>query len=176
MGFRLIVDLSANNGGFVLSAYDLFRQIFPQTEQVGLTRARNNPVQERAVKIRPKIVAEPFDPNTAGQEELVAQQSVFNFRYDLDVNGKHFTSAAEKFQDHPYKESNFSALLQWDLNDPFTTVKGPTAFGTEITGYGNRTGFKQPFAAEDIIMVCTSPSSLVTERSLLSVFDADHEN
>lgn len=152
-GLRLIVDLSANNGGAILAAYDLFRQLFPQTEQNGLTRWRNNPVQATVVKVNPKIVPENFDPNTAGDEEIISYERPWNYRTDLDIDGNHFQSAAQKFADHPYKQSNYSSLLQWDLNDPFVTWKGPTAYATNITGYGNRTNFKQPFAAEDIVMV-----------------------
>lgn len=150
--------MSANNGGYILSAYDLFRQLFPQTEQVGLTRFRNNPIQAASIRINPKIAPENPDVNTATYQQIVAYEESWNYRHDLDVNGKHFTSAAIKFADHPYKQSNFSALIQWDLNDPLTTVQGPLAFGTNITGYGNRTGFSQPFETENIVMVCIDSS------------------
>jgi hypothetical protein len=150
---KLVVDLSANNGGFILSGYDLFRQIFPQTEQVGLTRFRNNKVQDKAVKINQKIVPKGFDPSIGAFEQVRAYEKSWDYRHDLDFDGKKFTSAEKKWEDHKVGPSNYSSLLQWDLNDPFLTTEGPVAFGTEITGYGNRTNFTQPFAAEDVIMV-----------------------
>lgn len=150
---RLVVDLSANNGGLILSGYDLFRQLFPQTEQVGLTRFRNNKIQEAAIKVNGKIVPDNFDPKTAPVEQVRASEKEWNYLHDLDQNGKHFSSPEQKFGDHPHGESNYTSLLSWDLNDPYLTTEGPVAFGTEITGYGSRTNFKQPFAAENIIML-----------------------
>ncbi|KAJ4345926.1 uncharacterized protein N0V89_012062 [Didymosphaeria variabile] len=150
---KLVVDLSANNGGYVLSGYDLFRQLFPQHEQFGLTRFRNNKIQDTAVKISQKIVPEPFDPANGAMEQVRAYEKSWCYKHDLDQDGKKFKSAEEKWADHKVGESSYSSLLQWDLSDPFLTTQGPVAFGTEITGYGNRTNFTQPFAAEDIIMV-----------------------
>ncbi|KAF2441986.1 hypothetical protein P171DRAFT_474505 [Karstenula rhodostoma CBS 690.94] len=150
---KLVVDLSANNGGYILSGYDLFRQLFPQTEQVGLTRFRNNAVQDEAVKINQKIVPEGFDPSKGAFEQVRAYERSWDYRHDLDIDGKKFKSAEQKWANHKIGESNYSSLLQWDLNDPYLTTQGPVAFGTEITGYGNRTNFTQPFAAEDIIVL-----------------------
>lgn len=147
------MDLSANNGGYILSGYDLFRQIFPQTEQFGLTRFRNNDVQDRAVTINQKIVPEGFDPSKGAFEQVRAYERTWYYRHDLDIDGNKFRSAEQKWADHKVGDSNYSSLMQWDLNDPYLTTQGPVAFGTEITGYGNRTNFTQPFAAEDIIMV-----------------------
>jgi hypothetical protein len=162
---KLVVDLSANNGGYILSGYDLFRQIFPQTEQVGLTRFRKNKVQEEAVKINQKIVPKGFDPSKGAMEQVRSYEKSWDYRHDLDVDGKKFTSAEEKWTDHKAGPSSYSSLLQWDLNDPFLTTQGPVAFGTEITGYGNRTNFTQPFAAEDIIMVSNSKlESTMTDK------------
>ncbi|KAL5409321.1 hypothetical protein PMIN03_006003 [Paraphaeosphaeria minitans] len=150
---KLVVDLSANNGGYILSGYDLFRQLFPQTEQVGLTRFRNNEVQNRAIEINQKIVPEGFDPSKGAMEEVRAYEKSWDYRHDLDMHGKKFKSAKQKWGDHTVGESSYSSLLQWDLNDPYLTTQGPVAFGTEITGYGNRTNSTQSFAAEDIVML-----------------------
>lgn len=35
---KLVVDLSANGGGYILQGYDLFRQLFPNIVQDGYTR------------------------------------------------------------------------------------------------------------------------------------------
>ncbi|KAF1969056.1 hypothetical protein BU23DRAFT_248765 [Bimuria novae-zelandiae CBS 107.79] len=150
---RLVVDLSANNGGYILSGYDLFRQLFPHTEQVGLTRFRNNKIQAAAIRVNAKIIPQLFDPQKGNLEEIRAYEKSWDYRHDLDQNGKNFTSAAQKFKNHTFAASNYSALITWDLNDPFLTTQGPVAFGTEITGYGSRTNFTQPFAAENMIML-----------------------
>lgn len=150
---RLVVDLSANNGGYILSGYDLFRQLFPQTEQVGLTRFRNNKIQDAAIRVNKKIVPNPFDPEKGNLEQIRAYERSWDYRHDFDQNGKKFNSSSQKFAEHMYGGTNYSSLISWDLNDPYLTTKGPVAFGTEITGYGSRTNFTQPFAAENIIML-----------------------
>ena len=150
---RLVIDLSANNGGYILSGYDLFRQLFPQTEQVGLTRFHNNKIQDAAIRVNRKIVPEGFDPTKGNTEQIRAYERSWDYRHDLDQHGKKFTSSEQKFANHTYGSSAYSSLVSWDLNDPFLTTRGPVAFGTEITGYGNRTNFTQPFAAENIIML-----------------------
>ena len=150
---RLVVDLSANNGGYILSGYDLFRQLFPKTEQVGLTRFRNNQIQDAAININRKLLPKSFDPKKGNLEEIRAYEKNWNYRIDLDQDGNKFNSSEEKFAGHAFSQTNYSSLISWDLNDPYLTTQGPVAFGTEITGYGNRTNFTQPFAAENIIML-----------------------
>lgn len=62
------------------------------------------------------------------------------------------------------KGDNFTQILRWDMNDPLTTSNGTYGFGTDITGYGSRTNFTQPFATEDIILLydgfCASTCTL----------------
>jgi hypothetical protein len=44
--------------------------------------------------------------------------------------------------------------MRWNLNDPLTTRNATYGLGSDVTGYGSRTNFTQPFAAENIILVC----------------------
>lgn len=150
---RLVVDLSANNGGYILSGYDLFRQLFPKTEQVGLTRFRNNQISDASIRVNKKLLPKSFDPKTGSFEQVRAWERNWNYRIDLDQDGYKFNSSEEKFSGNVFAQSNYSSLIGWDLNDPYLTTQGPVAFGTEITGYGNRTNFTQPFAAENIVML-----------------------
>jgi hypothetical protein len=54
--------------------------------------------------------------------------------------------------------------VRWDLSDPLTLLNSG---GINVTGYGNRTGFKQPFEAENIVMVydgyCASTCTIFSE-------------
>lgn len=150
---KLVVDLTANNGGYILSGYDLFRQIFPQTQEVGYTRYRENELLLSFANISKKLVPDNYDPRTATGTQIRAYEMAYNYRYDLNTSRGHFSSVENKFGPNAYKGSNFSALMQWDLNNPITTVNSTFGFGIEITGYGSRKNFKQPFKAEDIILV-----------------------
>ena len=57
--------------------------------------------------------------------------------------------------------------MRWNFNDNLTTTNTTYGLGTDITGYGSRANFTQPFAAEDIIMVydggCASTCVLFSE-------------
>lgn len=39
---KIVIDLSANGGGYILQGSDLYRQFFPQTEQDGFSRFREH--------------------------------------------------------------------------------------------------------------------------------------
>ena len=57
--------------------------------------------------------------------------------------------------------------MRWNLNDPLTTTNTTYGMGIEITGYGSRQNFTQPFAAADIILLydgyCASTCTLLSE-------------
>jgi hypothetical protein len=157
---QLVIDLSANNGGFILQAYDLYRQLFPQTEQIGYTRYRENEIFLSFTNVSRKLVPVDFDPDTATDTQIRAHELSYDYLYDLNTTDQHFPTYESKFGPYPYKGSNFSAPQSWELNDSLTTVNSTYGFGIEITGYGTRTNFTQPFAAEDIILVCNSALTL----------------
>ncbi|TVY81316.1 Peptidase S41 family protein [Lachnellula suecica] len=164
---KLVVDLSANNGGLILLAYDLFRQLFPQTEQVGYTRYRENEILLSFANISKKLVPINFDPTKASDTQIRANEVSYNYLYDLNTTDQHFPSFDAKFGPFPYKGSNFTALQSWDLNDPLTTTDSRYGIGIEITGYGTRQNFQQPFATEDIILLydgfCASTCTLFSD-------------
>lgn len=66
-----------------------------------------------------------------------------------------------------YKGDLYTQLIRWNFNDPLTTSNSTYGFGTNITGYGDRANFTQPFAAENIIMLydgyCASTCTIFSE-------------
>lgn len=66
-----------------------------------------------------------------------------------------------------YKGDSFSNIIRWNLNDPLTTSNSSWGFGVDITGYGSRANFTQPFPAENIVMLydgyCASTCTLFSE-------------
>ena len=149
---KIVIDVSANGGGYILQGYDTFRQFFPQIEQDGFTRFRYT--EALAVMAQQFAIAIPanYTPETADPDTINAYESFVNYRYDYNINDTHFTSVADKIGPHEYNNDNFTSIIRWDLNDPITTVNDTFGIGMEITGYGTRKNFTQPFAAEDIIL------------------------
>lgn len=163
---KLVIDLSANGGGYILQGYDLFRQLFPTIIQDGNSRWRENPYFLALSEIASAASAN-FDPNTATDSQIQFYENIFNYRYDYNISNQPFESYDAKFAPHVYKGDNFTNLMRWNLNDPLTTVNETYGLGTEITGYGTRANFTQPFKAENIIMLfdgyCASTCTLFAE-------------
>ena len=149
---KLVVDLSGNGGGVILVGYDTFRQLFPQIVQDGYSRFREH---EAFNMMSAHISA--YDSNfsaaTDAYEQIFAYENVLDYRYDLNLTDQNFATYEDKFAPHVYNGDNFTNILRWNLSDPLTTLNTTTGVGENITGYGDRQNFTQPFAAEDIIMV-----------------------
>ena len=157
--------MSANGGGTILQGYDLFKQFFPQMEPFGASRLR---AHEAA-----NTVGETFSNAANGFNRSVSLAndniigviaSPFNFRQDINIEGDHFTDWNNKYEPREINNDNFTGEFRWDLNDPLTVLNSG---GINVTGFGNRTNFSQPFAPENIVIVydgyCASTCTLFSE-------------
>jgi hypothetical protein len=149
---KLVIDLSANGGGYILQGYDLFRQLFPDIVQDGFTRFRESDTLLAMSQIYSDISAD-FDPITATEDEINIYETFFNYRYDLNSTDQPFESFGAKFDPHVYKGDDYTNIMRWNLTDTLTTSNESYGLGTDITGYNTRTNFTQPFEADNIIMV-----------------------
>ncbi|KAI1427129.1 hypothetical protein F5Y12DRAFT_200122 [Xylaria sp. FL1777] len=164
---NLVVDVSANGGGYIFSGYDLFRQLFPDIVQEGLGRWRENPGFKAVSDVYSANSAN-FNPDTAPEDIIYQYESVYNWRYDIDESNKHFTSYADKFGPKTFLGDKFTDVMQWDFNDPLNTINATYGFGTDITGYRSRANFTRPFAGpENIVLVldgyCASTCTLFSQ-------------
>jgi len=164
---KLVIDLSANGGGYILQGYDLFRQLFPDIVQDGFSRFRENDMLLAIAKIYSDYIPADYDPNTASANTIAIYENFFNYRYDLNLTNQPFESFDAKFAPLKFKGDSFTNYLRWNLDDPLTTSNSTFGLGTDITGYGSRKNFTQPFKAENIIMLmdgyCASTCTLFAE-------------
>ncbi|KAK1593784.1 uncharacterized protein LY79DRAFT_513634 [Colletotrichum navitas] len=158
---RIIVDLQMNPGGYVLQGSDLFRQFFPHIEQDAFTRWRLND-QFRTMAEGYSAAGdhiEPGDRNSTAIRSL--WHNVWNYRTDLNMTNQPFESFEAKFAPWTWAGDAYTALIRNDLNDSLTTTVG---FGIDITGYGSRKNFTQPFESRDIVLLtdgfCASTCSV----------------
>ena len=149
---KLVIDLSANGGGYILQGLDLFRQLFPDIVQDGYNRWRESDTFLAIAEIYSANSAG-FDPSTASNEAISQYENSWNYRYDLNLTNQPFLTFADKFAPHVYKGDNYTNLMRWNLTDPLTTSNSTFGVGTDITGYNSRANFTQPFKAENIILV-----------------------
>ncbi|KAI2610487.1 hypothetical protein GGR54DRAFT_643519 [Hypoxylon sp. NC1633] len=164
---KLVVDVQANGGGYIFLGYDGFRQLFPDIVQEGLGRWRQHPGFAAVSTVFSGISAD-FDPNTASFDVIEAYESVFNWRYDLNITNENFTSYDDKFGPREFGGDTYTSLMQWNFNDPLSTINSTFGFGTDITGYRTRANFTRPFGGpENVVLLldgyCASTCTLFSQ-------------
>ncbi|RDW57380.1 hypothetical protein BP5796_12830 [Coleophoma crateriformis] len=163
---KLIVDLQGNGGGVILNGYDTFRQLFPKVQEVVYARQR---VQTgfTALAQQTSDKARNFNPATSDIDTLGLAEDHFNYRFDLNQDRQRFTSFEDKFGPVSVNGDMFTHLQQWNWSDPLITINQTTGAGMDITGYGSRQNFTQPFLASNIVMlydgICASTCTLFSE-------------
>lgn len=150
---KMVIDVQANGGGYILQGYDLFRQFFPQILQRDYTRMRENPTFNALADVTLATLPADYDPDTASDVLISFAESPWNYKYDYNLTEQPFPSFDAKFAPQIHMGDSFTADMRWNFNDPLTTVNSTFGFGIEITGYGSRANFTQPFAVEDIVIV-----------------------
>ncbi|TQS32632.1 hypothetical protein Golomagni_07047, partial [Golovinomyces magnicellulatus] len=109
-----------------------------------------------------------FDASTSNNRGLIADSNtVFNYRHDLNLTNGNFKTFQDKFAPHHYKNSDYTALMRWNLSDPITTTNTTFGIGFDISGYRSRKNLSQPFEAHNIVMlydgVCASTCTIASE-------------
>ncbi len=164
---KLVVDVSANGGGYILQGYDTFRQLFPHTVQYGYNRWREHEAFNIVAEQFSALIPAEYNPDTASDYLINIFESPFNWRFDYSVHDTPFSSYEDKFAPHEYQNDKFTAIMRWNFNDPLLTINSTYGIGMDITGYRSRTGFHQPFDADDIVLLydgyCASTCTLFSE-------------
>ncbi|POR32523.1 Uncharacterized protein TPAR_07296 [Tolypocladium paradoxum] len=164
---KLVIDLQANGGGFILQGYDFFRQLFPRVQEDGFSRWKGNNAFTAISQVVSDEVAD-LDPFTSSDADKINDyETWFNYRYDLNLTNDKFLTFEDKFAPHVFKDTPYTAIMRWNLTDPLTTTNSTFGMGMEISGYGKLANISQPFAAENIVMlydgVCASTCTLASE-------------
>lgn len=116
---KLIVDVSANGGGLIFQGHDTFRQLFPQIQQDGFNRFRSTELGQIAGRQFSGAIPNGFDPELSPNDTLIGiYESYQNYRYDLDIANKSFTSVEDKFSSDTFNNDNFTQIHRWNFDDP----------------------------------------------------------
>lgn len=168
---KLIIDLQANGGGTILQGYDLFKQLFPDLDPYGANRFRAHEAVDLIGKAYSSIASR--GPRIAGGNITIqnAQSSWFDYHTDMTVDGKPFSSWAEKFGPQEVNGDKYTTLARWNLSDVFIPF---FSGGINITGYGALANVTGPpkFKPENIVIVsdgycastCTIFAELLTQQ------------
>ncbi|KAK2051545.1 hypothetical protein LY76DRAFT_584757 [Colletotrichum caudatum] len=164
---KLVIDLQVNNGGYIFQGYDTFRQIFPDTIQEGTGRWRYSPGFKAISEVISKN-CEGYNLETASTDLIQQCESVYNWAHDLDRDLDKFGSYEDKFPMAAYMNDTYTDLLQWDLENPLSTINDTFGIGYHVTGYGARKNNTRPFGgSENIVLlfdgICASTCSLFSQ-------------
>ncbi|KAH6646022.1 hypothetical protein BKA67DRAFT_595464 [Truncatella angustata] len=164
---KLVLDVQTNGGGYIFQGYDTFRQLFPDIVQNGTGRWRNSAGFEAVSEVFSAACAD-YDPLTASEDLIYTCESVWNYRYDLDINDDHFKSYDDKFGPVTFEGDNYTDVMQWNFNNPIDTINSTFGIGYDVTGYGSRTNFTRPFGGpENIVLLldgyCASTCTLFSQ-------------
>lgn len=166
---KLVIDFQNNPGGFILLGYDFFRQLFPKTAQDGNSRWKQSKSFASVARVVSDAVKNVNPATETDRDLLEAYMSVGNYRYDLNLTDENFATFEDKFAPRIYKNTEYTALMRWNVHDPLTTINKTFGVGIHISGYGPRTNLDQYFKPEDIIMlhdgacssICATTSDLL---------------
>lgn len=120
---KLVVDVSANGGGYIFQGHDTFRQLFPQIQQDGFNRFRSNSVLQIAARQFSGAIPNGFDPETSPNDTLInIYESYENFRFDLNLTNQSFVDVGAKFSTDTFNGDNFTQIHRWNFDDPLLTM------------------------------------------------------
>jgi len=161
---KLVIDLQANGGGKILLGYDTFKQLFPTIQPYGASNLRAHESANIIGRKGSDLIGEIPEGDVEDQLQSGAYEW-YNYRASLDVNDKPYSSWTQLYGPVDTGTGNVTNLLRQRLDWPVLTSLSQ---GIVVTGYNNRsTGFTQPFAPENIIMVtdgyCASTCAIFSE-------------
>ena len=162
---KLIVDLQANGGGVIDFAYDTFAQLFPQMRPQTYSNMRAwqglDAIGQGVSDLVDQVIT---SGGNATDRAEAGETTVFACQDDLEPNGADYPSWTSLYGPVQLYGDSFTEVIEDNFYDASLTL---LADGVVITGTNNRTGFTQPFAAENMIMlydgICASTCSIFSE-------------
>ncbi|KIW19698.1 hypothetical protein PV08_00272 [Exophiala spinifera] len=172
---KLIIDFQGNPGGHIDLGTDLFAQLFPSLPPNSKSNMRDHLGFWILGNVASSNITAAMQTPDGGEDELVSEVTYTPLAYQSVVadNLTGFPDFDSFYGPNELYGGNFSAFFQNNYTDASASDFGGT--GIVITGTNNRTGFRQPFAPQDIVVLydgyCASTCTVVSEylKSLAGV-------
>lgn len=153
---KLIIDVQGNGGGSIALGVELFAQLFPSLTAYSGRNLRATQVNEILGQIVSGINASSqaykvdIDYNFTANPNAAIAASPYNYRQDVLPDGSaSYASWSEVFGPVVTSHDNLTNVFRSNYTDPLWVNEAQLI----ITGTGNRTGFAQPFAASNIVIL-----------------------
>jgi hypothetical protein len=163
---KLIIDVVGNTGGWVDSGTDLFAQLFPYITPNSRSDMRVHEGLDILANAASAMVATAEE--TAGEDDEDIQEhnwAPLAYQTVVDSKARAFPDLTSFLGPFERNGGNFTGFFQNDYTDPNSSDFQGT--GIVVTGTNNRTGFRQPFAPQDIIVMsegmCSGTCAVVLE-------------
>ncbi|KAI0137092.1 peptidase S41 family protein [Xylariales sp. AK1849] len=166
---RLVIDLTANGGGFVIAGYELFSQLFPDVEKF---QANNLRLVDSIVNIARIVESIPSDFNATTPAQQLAIDALSSSAITSNLvpggvfrpEGSQFASVAEILAPVSLQGDLFTAYQSTPLNE--------TAADFNLTGTGTRSNPPPAvFAPENVVLLtdgtCGSTCTLFSYLMIL---------
>ncbi|KIX01680.1 uncharacterized protein Z518_09406 [Rhinocladiella mackenziei CBS 650.93] len=160
---KLIIDLQGNSGGLVDLGTDLFAQLFPSIPPNSKSNMRDN----LGFYILGSIASNNITDAEKTSDEDLAENLYVPLAYQtvVDPDMRHYPDFQSFYGPYEVYGGKFSAFFQNNYTDPNSSDFAGQ--GIIITGTNNRTGFRQPFAPQDIVVLldglCASTCTVFSE-------------
>lgn len=181
---RLIIDVRGNGGGFVNMGYDLYKQLFPNSDPYSGNRIRYHPASLRIAQAFTQLIdqdvidgliraigggmGENLSTVQANTYQVAAYASLSGLDQflNLDKDGKPFNTFDDFFGPANIYGDRFTNILTYDLDNLLAV--GDLSY--DITGYDDRASYSTrspPFTPENVILVtdgvCASTCGIFAE-------------
>lgn len=167
---KLIIDLQSNTGGLVDQGHDLFMHLFPHLLPYNAVNLRATPDLDLVGQGVSDLVKKYFNPQSdpskidSSDPINVAASLPYNYRHDLKTDGHStYTSWSDFFGPKITPYDSVTNLFRENLTDPFSESSNGFVMGGTL----DRATLKQPFAAENIILlydgICHSTCAIFSE-------------
>lgn len=163
---KLIIDVQGNGGGSIDLSIDSYAQLFPGASLNGKNNLRASYGMQRVTKAASNGVTLADQNVNMTIGELAQLQAVpFAYQSIITDNGTNFASYSDFYGPITIDGGNYSNFLQVNYSNNEASQLGFADI--TITGTNNRTGFKQPFCAENIVLLtdgyCASACTILAE-------------
>ncbi|KAK6501404.1 hypothetical protein TWF481_009244 [Arthrobotrys musiformis] len=181
---QLIIDVRGNGGGYVNMGYDLYKQLFPNSDPYSGNRIRYHPASLRIAEAFTQLIdqdvingliqaigggmGENLSNAQANAYQVASYASLSGLDQflNLDKDGNKFNTFNDFFGPQNIYGDKFTSILTYDLNNLLAV--GDLSY--DVTGYGDRASYRNrspPFTPENVILVtdgvCASTCGIFSE-------------